>query len=1150
MHDNKSFTGCKSTFDKKSEGIGVAQDDAESGGSGSNASIKILFETEKHLERAEADPTNTNKVNRVYQNSFREMAGKTSEDSILHGDGQKVKVISPEIKYSIKIPGDAAGNSMADHLAAEDQKHYKLLSISISFIRNYLDCDLNVILKYDLFERIKPKLLRIRPCAYIEIIDLLEGKSNDLNTVPQQYRTPDLLRILLQTGGEKENIPNDWLNAYFCGEYYLFLDFPDECKQCIIKHNVTLYSLTTFCNSIENFRHLPDEIKCCDGFLKFVCKNFDSAIKVVPDSYKTESLCWTACENNGTDLMFVPEKYKTEKLCLLACKRDYSAFSFLPKPYTYRSEEFALLAYQACEKHGQFIDSIPEALITMDMVKVACKTFPSAIQYYSGPGDYALWCAEVSYNFRHYVNKGRITDLNEKYQTTDFFLDVFRNNRFADIVNHLPKELISRDLYVAICKESGANLQYVPLESRDEELCRIACKSKFGIGVISAFKSIPDNYKTENFYLSIFQDNYRAIVCFPREKKYRAQFQEAFIKSRYDFSLIPKPFLNQDLCKDALKHGRDLKKIPHSLKNLELCLLSIEHHKSPLEQIAHIPPALWDKITRQCDITSLPRIPRGTALINIQTRIINALRSYMLSSINNQLDVMTHGFLTHGIKQQLLHFLYPTGKMPFTTDESARLLTDSNPLVHQLYNPFSIDLITACYQARTFAPDHGDIAVRLEQFIEQELKSTDANTLQEWRGSFPKGTIIVGGRTLKLPEHGQHLYFKLQRQGEPLEVLMQEGFVHQFLDQASLRDNLHSDVPYFKAFIRIPVTQLPDVSGFHDSLAIVDIEGKKYVNAYCYRASPDYCTYAHAKDTGSETPYDRSVKGIYKAMHDTAWLMNRGLLYTSILPAFHNRKQYRPWFYLHGLLGYNKGLLHKRHAYPGSFRAWNTTATDKPDFGWDGFRDLGDYESFGKVSSYFNTPLRCQNTHPEGVIQRAAFANCMAEILLSAVLLRSRLYQDAPGYHYKNKDAVNLLKRFIETIFKHFLRGLALAEPDLQTLLKLNVPDYDQCLTRAAREVLYWTARQPSDKPGDETINHDCFSADVNSGQLSPELYPDGNVFGHIYPTHFHDSKGGINLSADGSTFVLLTLTNMIFKTCAEVMRAKATPPLYPLRLS
>ncbi|WP_422472943.1 hypothetical protein [Endozoicomonas sp. ALB032] len=174
----------------------------------------------------------------------------------------------------------------------------------------------------------------------------------------------------------------------------------------------------------------------------------------------------------------------------------------------------------------------------------------------------------------------------------------------------------------------------------------------------------------------------------------------------------------------------------------------------------------------------------------------------------------------------------------------------------------------------------------------------------------------------------------------------------------------------------------------------------------------------------------------------------------------------RGWVALHAAMN----LMHD-NIHPGKLAAWNTLATDKIDFGHCGMRDLGDYETFGDIQGCLRQKDTLDHCYPPIVSQRVALANSICEIIVSAVLVRSRLRQRDDGYHYKNPQALKETATFIESACNQFLSGL-LPGPatlnHLQSLLGREDQEYREWLGRVAQVVLYWTALQPCESGFDQ----------------------------------------------------------------------------------
>ncbi len=251
-----------------------------------------------------------------------------------------------------------------------------------------------------------------------------------------------------------------------------------------------------------------------------------------------------------------------------------------------------------------------------------------------------------------------------------------------------------------------------------------------------------------------------------------------------------------------------------------------------------------------------------------------------------------------------------------------------------------------------------------------------------------------------------------------------------------------------------------------------------------------------------------------------------GVVLTDVLPAFHCGLGEKRWVALHTFLGYRPcgGIF-----YPVSISGWRQSVTDRPDIGYDGLRNLGDYELFGNITGYFESSFFLNySIYPEQVIQRLAFSNAICEQLIAVILLRSRLRsQQAGTYHYKNTAAVERTKGFIAQSCEAFLQGYFTPEtaPSLQSVLGLSETVYQRWLTSAAKEILYWTAIQPllsgdeltADNAQTETYSHDI----LRKGRLCPELYPDAPAAGHIVREDFFSSNNELVLGISYRTFAI-----------------------------
>uniref|UniRef100_UPI002148859D hypothetical protein n=1 Tax=Endozoicomonas sp. ONNA2 TaxID=2828741 RepID=UPI002148859D len=370
----------------------------------------------------------------------------------------------------------------------------------------------------------------------------------------------------------------------------------------------------------------------------------------------------------------------------------------------------------------------------------------------------------------------------------------------------------------------------------------------------------------------------------------------------------------------------------------------------------------------------------------------------------------------------------------------------------------------------------------------------------------------------------------------PLETLAREGLLYQFIGNTKGLA-FKSELPTYQSFMQLPLHEELErlIDQFEDQVEVTENHGQRYINVFSYTAPAAYARYAHTPETVDDRPWERPEQGILKACHDAGYMTGMGLVPTSMLQCLHDTNSGRGWVALHSAMN-----LISDNVHAGKLAAWNTLATEKIDFGHCGMRDLGDYETFGHIHSCLRQIDTLENCYPPRVSQRIALANSICEIIVSAVLVRSRLHQSFAGYHYKNPQALKETAAFVELACNHFLSGLmpTTATPNsLRFLLGRDDNEYQAWLDRVAQEILYWTALQ-QDAPGLDEYDPttDCYLNHMKDQHLSEALYPD-DAYTRSRTANFFDINGQIILGAYYSTLPLITLKNGLTKMCTEILK-------------
>ncbi|WP_448216233.1 hypothetical protein [Endozoicomonas sp. 2B-B] len=457
-------------------------------------------------------------------------------------------------------------------------------------------------------------------------------------------------------------------------------------------------------------------------------------------------------------------------------------------------------------------------------------------------------------------------------------------------------------------------------------------------------------------------------------------------------------------------------------------------------------------------------------------------------------------------------------------DSSVALTEPVNPLKFQQPNTVAFKLLASLH-AYSFEFANKDASCQLQSEFARagETEFPSVYPGQHRLSLFEKEGTIVGGRTLAITNGEEVDYYKFQRVGESVTTLAQEGVMHQFIAKS---DRFKSQKPRFGQYLTVLEKDLPESTrGFTDRLQVINVDGERAVRVYFFKATKHYGQYAHTPDI-TNASFAVAERGLLKGIHDIGVLNgNFGVMPTSTIPAFHDTG--RRWVFLTPLLG---SMLYAL-PLPGTFGGW-IKAIERPDFGWDGLRDWGDVEFYGSMKSGLTARDSKTSGYTPEVMQRLSFANALCENLLAAVLLRSRLRRDSPDYHYQNQRAVEETENFIEQLLNEYLSGLLAKEKEspsksrLQELMGLDEDTYRSWLNRTAREIIYWTARQPDEATFDRYV--ECFSKHIKeTGNLDSTLYPEGlSIFDmqKKFPRDFHNVNDELNLGANNAVFPLVSL--------------------------
>ncbi|MBE8215906.1 MAG: hypothetical protein HAW62_06250 [Endozoicomonadaceae bacterium] len=368
--------------------------------------------------------------------------------------------------------------------------------------------------------------------------------------------------------------------------------------------------------------------------------------------------------------------------------------------------------------------------------------------------------------------------------------------------------------------------------------------------------------------------------------------------------------------------------------------------------------------------------------------------------------------------QTLIQLMNQPQYKQYSVPARALYSTDDHPIQYSVPNPCYQAMLSAGYNALYFKPSHLNWGEQLKQTLQRKIATHHIKEDDLLKNNqFIK---IEGGRTLQLTESHKTTdlvdFYKIQRQDEPLKDFIREAKVYHFIHHnPSFKSKLKSKIPIESKILVMPISLFSEniLNKMDDPIATKIVNDISFVTVHHYQAPMQYYQYAHQFDKMSSNPFQSGESGILSAIFDIAALMSAGIIPSSTLPAFHDRYNH-PWIAIHARLSY-------KNALPGTFGAWNTDATERPDYGFTGLRDWGDIAFYSEIQNYFKIESDTQYLYPEPVMQRFSFMNAICKNILSGVLLRSRLRQVSSEYHYTKPACQQETSRFIHQLLTQFI---------------------------------------------------------------------------------------------------------------------------------
>ena len=908
--------------------------------------------------------------------------------------------------------------------------------------------------------------------------------------------------------------------------------------------------------------HLGPTLLAVDG-LSLSCKEWQAVVQQYPlalarvpkelllhnDSLYVGALC--ASQGCAEVIAQLPQGHE-KRLYRLAFDEDPTLIELLPAcertPEDYKA---------ACIKRPETLPQVPEEVQTEAFLLALCTENPRCFRYIDDhkktEQQATLVCKKAPSLLKHVPTKLRSDDLYKMVCLQDWAM--------FDI---LPEELRTEQFCLQLVKENGWVLSRIPPDKMTAEMCEYACFSRPDM-----LRHVPVRLQTESLYQKVLDS------------------PTAFLAYRY----LPRDLVPFDKYREMCKKHGHLDSVPNDMKNADFYRLAAAHGCLKLYEIvakdrtqAH---CLQSGLDKPCgfhnvpdpyiDLSFLFSVMGGKNNLSLHRRAQKLLKEEdyttflcisALYRTDTQLKLLTWPDLPEHFRSRLIDFLAGTGA-PLSLKGLPKhaLINLNNPLRFQLYNPLVSKLLLQAHTARNYQPTcQADgqawlhyLKEQLPKYLDKPLPPIDSALAEPLQTGHIEAK---GGRTLQVKNGDTIYYYKFQRKGEPLKELVREGLIHQFRAEhpQGAWAKLASDLPTDPHFFQLEKSMWPSQKAdFKDEVEVHKEGEREWLNVYRYTASADYGRYAHQPDREADCPFKKPEDAILTACYDMGLFASMGLMLTSMLPAMHNSKERRSWQTLYDLFG-DRGST---EVHPGTLGAWNSTATEHCDIGFNGLRDVGDYEQFGTIQSCFSKSEDDGTAQPFKTGQRLAVAGTLCDNVMAAVLIRSRLRQQDGNYHYRKGRAVADTACFIDAVCDHLLTGLAgKGKGELQPgitrkMMGFEKPQYEQWLHRTAFEIVYWTALQPDSRGGKiTTVNTVSFDPldgwathlqqehNLSSTLYDPEVFvPD--VRDNTYPDHFINPDHKDNLGGHSAAFPFLSLVQGLTSLGGDILARsdRLSPP-------
>ena len=223
-------------------------------------------------------------------------------------------------------------------------------------------------------------------------------------------------------------------------------------------------------------------------------------------------------------------------------------------------------------------------------------------------------------------------------------------------LRYAPARALIREICLAAVARDGRDLNAVPGDLIDQEMCEAAVRSRAG----EVIPYIPESLLSKELCLTLVRMDGLALQSIPHRLRDRDVCLEAVrqrgmslqvvpvalrdkeiclaaIRNRgFSLTFVPQELRDRDLCLEAVRNGGMLKHVPVEYRDREICLTALVHHLPSVEEVPE------DVLDKEMCLSAVRRSGMNLSLIPVRFRDLDVCLAAVERDAAARLFVPTH----------------------------------------------------------------------------------------------------------------------------------------------------------------------------------------------------------------------------------------------------------------------------------------------------------------------------------------------------------------------------------------------------------------------------------------------------------------------------------------------------------------------------